>query len=616
MPAGGPAILAVADRREPAAARAFVEAVGQARGGTFQQKLQGLLERGQTGQAFAVAEGAWNSAVPEWRAAVAKQMRDAVEAGADVAKGAAPKLVGAFDVTNPQAVAWARQHSAQLVTAVSDETRKGIQSVVTRTIELGLPPADAAKRIQGLVGLNARQAAALEGFRSRLPADMAPATAARQVDQYGAKLLRQRAQTIARTEIMSALNVGQRLLWGQAVEADELDPDAMERVWIVTEGELGAHPVCDDCAAMDGETAPIDGTYLDGVEGPPLHPNCRCTEGLQAIPKAPRTAAKTMPKRPPQEPLAAPQAPAAFEPVVPVAPPIQRAPTPPAGPPLVGPLQRAPSFPEGGSANWPAGALPQIEPPPAPVAAPRRPAVPPNVVAPARPAKPGTPVDANGNSPAQAAMAAQKVTATRPLGGGIHATFKATLEDGSAVVLKPARYIMEGDQMGQGAYTMLKEAAARDVAEEVGMADMVPLTTVLKAAKTGKYGDSSAQAFMSGFQVAYKADPAWRQATPTRDLWRAKMFDQVLENTDRHNGNWMVNQHGDLALIDNGFIMNSGHYNQMPTPPGQIPADIVAAWVQAKPAIAARLQARGIKQADIDQVLRQIDFVERSRTVV
>jgi hypothetical protein len=83
-----------------------------------------------------------------------------------------------------------------------------------------------------------------------------------------------RAELIARTETMTALNEGQRGAWDDAVEAGLL-PDDAKRVWIAAPG------CCDDCEELDGETADLDGEYPnDGGDGPPLHPNCRCTEGI------------------------------------------------------------------------------------------------------------------------------------------------------------------------------------------------------------------------------------------------------------------------------------------------------------------------------------------------
>lgn len=85
-----------------------------------------------------------------------------------------------------------------------------------------------------------------------------------------------RANVIARTESMRAANGGQREAWLQAVDSGLLSGRA-RRTWIATPDE----GVCPLCEALDGQTADLDGEYPDdGGDGPPLHPNCRCTEGV------------------------------------------------------------------------------------------------------------------------------------------------------------------------------------------------------------------------------------------------------------------------------------------------------------------------------------------------
>lgn len=141
-----------------------------------------------------------------------------------------------FDVNDPRAIEWAKEHAAELAKGISDTTRDDIAAAIAQALEDGTDPTDA---IAEAVGDDAR------------------------------------AEMIARTEVMSASNEGQRQGWDQAVD-NGLLPDDAKRVWIAS--EVGA---CDDCDELDGETADLDGDYPgDGADGPPLHPNCRCTEGI------------------------------------------------------------------------------------------------------------------------------------------------------------------------------------------------------------------------------------------------------------------------------------------------------------------------------------------------
>jgi hypothetical protein len=142
-----------------------------------------------------------------------------------------------FDIKSPEAIKWAKEHAADLAKGISSTTRDDIAAAIERSLESGDDPFE---DIADAVGSDAR------------------------------------AQLIARTETMAAANEGQRQSWDQAVE-DGLLPSDAQVGWIATSG------CCDECDDLDGETRDLDGEYPDpGGDGPPLHPNCRCTEGIVA----------------------------------------------------------------------------------------------------------------------------------------------------------------------------------------------------------------------------------------------------------------------------------------------------------------------------------------------
>jgi Phage Mu protein F like protein len=292
----GERFLQAIRRLEGPAQRAFIETVARARGAATQARLTALLAEGKLDEAFRLAVAAWESASAEWRLTVGRQLRDALEAGAAVAGRVTGVLEGRFDVTNPEAVRWAQQESASLVTRVTAETRVALRAIVMRSVREGIAPVPAARLIQNTVGLTARQEVAVASFRARLqtlqarPAGAAVETAVGRVAnralsdripglvaRYAQRLLAQRALVIARTEILAAANEGQRQLWEQAVQTGEVDREQVEREWIVTDDER----LCELCEPLEGARADIGGTFpRGGGAGPPLHPQCRCTEGL------------------------------------------------------------------------------------------------------------------------------------------------------------------------------------------------------------------------------------------------------------------------------------------------------------------------------------------------
>lgn len=178
----------------------------------------------------------------------------------------------AFDIANPEAIAWAEQHAAELVTDVTMEARAAIRTVVTDAFDAGMPPRETAKLIRASIGLTERDAGAVMKRQLKMLADgVDPSVATAKAEKYAAKLLRRRAETIARTETMRASNEGQAQLWKQAREKGLL-PATMKKVWI-------AFDPCPICAPLAGETVPVDATFSIGSD-PPAHPNCRCTVGL------------------------------------------------------------------------------------------------------------------------------------------------------------------------------------------------------------------------------------------------------------------------------------------------------------------------------------------------
>lgn len=149
-----------------------------------------------------------------------------------------------FDATSEDALDWIREHAAETITDISETMRSRIKQLIEDAFVQQFDVEDLTNDIEDLLG-DANQ-----------------------------------ADVIARTETMRASNEGQSQAWDQAVDADLLT-GAEQQVWIVTPDDR----LCPICGAdgVDGQTVPLDGQFvIDGeyVDGPPLHPRCRCTVGL------------------------------------------------------------------------------------------------------------------------------------------------------------------------------------------------------------------------------------------------------------------------------------------------------------------------------------------------
>lgn len=188
----------------------------------------------------------------------------------------------ALDAERPQLMEWVRSHGAELVRDTTRTSRQAIKSIITSGVDGGRHPARMAKDIRAIVGLDDRSAMAVERRRTMLleredmPAERAHAAA----DRYAEKLLKRRAENIARTESMTCVNAGRAGLWQQLAETGALPSDQLKE-WDTSLDDA----VCRDlCRPMHGKRIPVGHMWElpDGskVLSPPSHPGCRCSELL------------------------------------------------------------------------------------------------------------------------------------------------------------------------------------------------------------------------------------------------------------------------------------------------------------------------------------------------
>lgn len=175
-----------------------------------------------------------------------------------------------FDAKLPDAVRVAKRQAAKMVTEISRETEKNIRNLIAMAIDEGLSPQDAARAIKETIGLTSAQGQAAMKYRQELlDSGLTLDKVESAFERYTEKLLNQRAETVARTEIMDALNEGKSEAFQQAQEEGYLSANATE--------ELICDPdACEEiCKPMEGMTVPLGGEWPEGR--PPFHPRCRCT---------------------------------------------------------------------------------------------------------------------------------------------------------------------------------------------------------------------------------------------------------------------------------------------------------------------------------------------------
>jgi len=276
-----PLIQRIADRLAPKVRREFLAAVDRIRGRVDFGALADALE-GRDATAATVATRL-DELGPEL-ADIATILRQGFMAAGEATAGelAAVGISTRFDIVNPSAVAWARQHGAHLIVNITEESRQAVREIIADAFTEGLAPRDAARLIQAVVGLDERRARATAAFRSQLVDDGVALDAVEQrVGRYARAQLRDRARVIASHETLVASSAGQHEAWRAARDQGFLDPERTRRVWIVT----GDGRLCNLCEPMADQERTLETPFTRGdgvaVVRPPSHVRCRCTTGLR-----------------------------------------------------------------------------------------------------------------------------------------------------------------------------------------------------------------------------------------------------------------------------------------------------------------------------------------------
>lgn len=205
--------------------------------------------------------------------------RQAIANSAKVTKDVM-NLKGSFDVVNDAVIDAARNLSVDLSTYLRKSTKESLRQVVEDLISGNINEAEAIRRIKLEVGLLPQHTKAVNNYRKTLINAGTPRGKANQLaEQYAKRLLKYRANMIARTEVARATGIGQTQFWRQMRDQGSLPPQA-NRVWITAMDERA----CSFCLSMNGQVASIDGGWetVNGyMEYPQAsHPHCRCSSGV------------------------------------------------------------------------------------------------------------------------------------------------------------------------------------------------------------------------------------------------------------------------------------------------------------------------------------------------
>ena len=300
--------------------RAFLNAIRDKAQSINLRELANAIEARDFNQALRLAGLARSDLFP-----FDTSITSAYVAGGQTVPAAAPAFAAAFgfDGRATRAEAWARNHVGGLVAGIVDEQLDMLRETIGNQMAAGEAPRSVAVRIAGqmengtrkggIIGLSRSQERYLSGARAELEAldgryfgrklrdrrfdglvrkaiasgkPLIKTDVERIARRYSDRLLKHRADTIARTESITALRAGRREGIQQGIEAGAIRAGAVKRVWSATldsrtrEDHATMHG--QEVAGMDAPFALPDGsrmlfpgdTSLGAAASQTI--NCRC----------------------------------------------------------------------------------------------------------------------------------------------------------------------------------------------------------------------------------------------------------------------------------------------------------------------------------------------------
>ena len=325
-------LLDLLDELAPQVQQAFLNSIARITSDVQLSALEDAIRRGDVEGALRILQVG-----PEYLAPLDRALRDAYAQGGDYTMEAIRQIArqqGAqvsifFNERNPRAEAYTASRSSRLVVEIIEDQRDGLRRVLTNALERGTAPRSAAldiigridraagRRTGGIVGLTSQQMdwadtayaelvsgdpASMRNYLTRKARDLRfdrtviraisegraikPTDASNMVARYRDRLLNDRGNTIARTELLGSLHHAQNEGLQQLVDSGAVRADQVTRRWDSAEDSATreSHRAMDDQRVGINEpfVSPVTGARLmfpgDTSLGAPGSEiiNCRC----------------------------------------------------------------------------------------------------------------------------------------------------------------------------------------------------------------------------------------------------------------------------------------------------------------------------------------------------
>lgn len=181
-----------------------------------------------------------------------------------------------IDLTRASVTKWKEKYLNGLVSDIGNNSKAAVKYIIEEGIDKNRHPLKIARDVKNGIGLNDRLSIAVARKRSALEAAGVPeARIEKTIARYHEKLLKYRAEMIARTESVRAINHGKLEMWKQLKDGGSLPPSAV-KIWLTSIDEK----VCPICRPLHYTQKKLGEEFESNgfsSEAPPIHTTCRCT---------------------------------------------------------------------------------------------------------------------------------------------------------------------------------------------------------------------------------------------------------------------------------------------------------------------------------------------------
>jgi hypothetical protein len=160
------------------------------------------------------------------------------------------------------------------------------------------------------------------------------------------------------------------------------------------------------------------------------------------------------------------------------------------------------------------------------------------------------------------------------------------------------------------------------VTSEVARAANLSISPLTVAATNSKGEEGTLQKYLAGYKTGKDADPEWVQRVSRVQSQEMILLDIVLGMADRHNRNWMVNEKGDLKIIDTDHVLYLTEHirwqsisEEFPQSKGLVEPQVAEKLLSLKvDELTKLMRDRGIPEAGIHFAMQRLLGVQNALT--